>query len=103
MQNFVDITEQSNVEATHTHTHTVSRCNNLSNPEGGRVRYTQGVTVGSVATYECDTGRVLEGNAQRTCQANGNWSGSEPTCGEYSHIGACIYEYSMISHTLRLS
>ena len=35
----------------------------------------------SVATYTCNTGYVLTGNAMRTCQADGTWSGLEPVCG----------------------
>ncbi len=32
------------------------------------------------ATYTCDTGFELFGNSMRTCQADGTWSGDEPTC-----------------------
>ena len=40
--------------------------------------------VGSVATHSCDTGYILNGKRNRTCQSYGNWSGSAPTCkGEY--------------------
>ena len=35
---------------------------------------------GSVATYTCDTGYNLNGDDTRTCQADGTWSGVEPTC-----------------------
>ena len=34
----------------------------------------------SVATYTCNTGYNLVGNAMRTCQADGTWSGSDPLC-----------------------
>ena len=34
----------------------------------------------SKANYSCDTGYVLAGDAIRTCQGSGLWSGSEPTC-----------------------
>ena len=30
--------------------------------------------------YFCDDGFTLEGNAEVTCQSNGEWSGSPPTC-----------------------
>ena len=34
----------------------------------------------SVANYSCNTGYTLTGDAMRTCQRDGNWSGSIPTC-----------------------
>lgn len=37
-------------------------------------------TLDSVATYTCGSGKVLTGSATRTCQSDGQWSGSAPTC-----------------------
>ena len=34
----------------------------------------------SVATYSCNTGYTLTGDATRTCQGNSTWSGAIPTC-----------------------
>ena len=36
--------------------------------------------VGSVATHSCDTFNTLNGGSTRTCQSDGIWSGSAPTC-----------------------
>ena len=37
-------------------------------------------TVGSQANYSCSESYVLNGITTRICQADGQWSGSEPTC-----------------------
>jgi len=58
---------------------TESLCPNLGPPAHGEILVTsQGP--GGTATYECDSGYALSGNATRTCQANGSWTGTAPTC-----------------------
>ena len=54
-------------------------CATLVNPENGDVMVT-GQTLGSVATYTCDDGFMLEGNENRECGPDGRWSGEEPIC-----------------------
>ena len=54
-------------------------CGNLDDPFNGQVTLT-GTSFGSTATYECDSGFTLVGNEERTCQDDGDWSGSDPTC-----------------------
>ena len=39
-----------------------------------------GIPFGNVARYSCDAGYTLNGAAERTCQADGEWDGTEPTC-----------------------
>ena len=39
-----------------------------------------GTSFGDVTRYSCDTGYTLNGPAERTCQADGQWNGSAPTC-----------------------
>ncbi|XP_030679232.1 CUB and sushi domain-containing protein 2 isoform X5 [Nomascus leucogenys] len=39
---------------------------------------------GSVMRFSCEAGHVLRGSSERTCQANGLWSGSQPECGVIS-------------------
>lgn len=51
----------------------------LTAPMNGQVTRTTGVT-GDVATYSCSGGYTLSGNATRTCQPDGTWSGTAPTC-----------------------
>ena len=59
---------------------TVVDCGALNASANGQVSHTNGTTFGQIATYSCDTGYNLVGNSTRTCQADGVWSGSEPTC-----------------------
>ena len=59
-------------------------CSQLDNPANGKHDCLLGGN--EVAYYKdscnfsCDTGYELTGDATRTCQSDGNWSGSEATC-----------------------
>ena len=55
-------------------------CGTLTNLANGQVNHTAGTTVGQTATYSCNTGYNLVGDSTRTCQAEGKWSMSAPTC-----------------------
>ena len=55
-------------------------CGALLSPTNGQVNHTAGTTLGTTATYSCNTGYSLQGSNSRTCQATGMWSGSPPTC-----------------------
>ena len=57
----------------------VSDCPSLPGPTGGKVSAPT-LTVGSTATYSCDTSYQMQGTSTRTCQPDGSWSGSAPTC-----------------------
>ena len=56
-----------------------SDCGALLNPANGSVVF-DNQTIGSVATYSCIPGFVLVGVTNRTCQGNGRWSDSQPSC-----------------------
>ena len=56
-------------------------CEDLLDIPSGSVALS-GNSVGSTAIYRCVTGFILLGDAIRTCQPNGQWSGSEPSCGK---------------------
>ena len=55
-----------------------AECPYLVDPDNGNVDYQ--TQEGSTATYTCDTGYQLDGTPTRTCQSDGTWSGSAPTC-----------------------
>ena len=54
-------------------------CGNLPSPSNGRITLTAS-TFGGEAIYHCDAGYNLIGNMSRMCAANGEWTGSAPTC-----------------------
>ncbi len=49
-------------------------------PSNGRVDTSAGTSLGDVARYSCDKGYTLIGLNETTCQADGQWNGSVPTC-----------------------
>ena len=68
-------------------------CGDLSDPANGSVTLTTGTTLGQTATYSCNTGYGLVGDSTRTCQATGNWSGSEPTCQGMLLHSVCLWSF----------
>ena len=55
-------------------------CCSLGHPVNGQVELSN-TTVRSTANYTCNQGYILSnGNSTRTCEANGEWSGSSPSC-----------------------
>jgi hypothetical protein len=54
-------------------------CPPLAAPTGGLVSVPS-VVYQSSAKYSCDTGYSLSGNTTRTCEADGSWTGTVPTC-----------------------
>jgi len=57
----------------------VQDCGCLPDITNGRVELNPNTLPGSVATYSCNQGHSLIGDANRTCES-GTWSGAEPTC-----------------------
>ena len=54
-------------------------CSDPGTPTNGQ-RSLSSTTYNSVVTYTCDVGYTLQGANSRTCQSNGQWSGSVPQC-----------------------
>ena len=55
-------------------------CPSLSAPRNGWLKFSNGLNVGSKASYTCQSGFILQGDATRVCGSNGVWSGRDPTC-----------------------
>ena len=82
---------------------TVINCSLLPLLSEGQIAYTPGVVtnletgLNAVASYSCSEGYNLVGDMIRTCQASGQWDGTEPTCMceyiVYCLKKACILHY----------
>ncbi|XP_035684197.1 P-selectin-like [Branchiostoma floridae] len=57
---------------------TIVQCSPQSPPTNGGV--SGGNSYGDLATFTCDIGYSLVGNNPLLCQADGDWSGTAPTC-----------------------
>ena len=55
-------------------------CGDLDDPENGWVHIAPDTLLGAVALYRCKLGYQLSSDDERNCQANGQWSGTAPTC-----------------------
>lgn len=56
------------------------QCVALQAPANGDVSHPDSPGAGDAANYSCDEGYALEGDAARTCEASGEWSGTAPRC-----------------------
>ena len=54
-------------------------CGSLEDPDNGQVDFSN-TAFESTANYTCNLGYNLTGSSNRTCEANGNWSGDPPSC-----------------------
>ena len=69
----------------------VVNCSSVPDLNNGMVIYNSqgqdGTLVGATVNYTCDTGYTLSGSRMRTCQANGTWTDSDPTCDSECLLG----------------
>lgn len=49
---------------------------------------------GTVATYSCNPGYVLQGNSTRTCDHSGKWTLEPPTCQGWSSAPSLLPSFS---------
>jgi hypothetical protein len=73
-------------------------CGALASPTHGSVATPNGTAFGQTATYACDSGYELAGNASRTCGSDGSWAGVAPTCAEASTC-TLVYRFADPSPT----
>ena len=62
-----------------------THCDNLSTPANGEIVSCSSGRVrvgyeGDTCSFTCNTGYELTGSDTRTCQNDGNWSGSDDVC-----------------------
>ncbi len=55
-------------------------CGALNDTANRQVSTSSGTTFMNTATYTCNIGYTLNGATIRTCQANGSWNLTPPTC-----------------------
>ena len=48
-----------------------------------------GTRLGSMATYQCNTGYELVGDSERQCTEEGVWSGNQPDCDSKTNVMLC--------------
>ena len=70
-------------------------CGDPGTPTNGR-RTLWSTSYNSVVAYTCDVGYELQGSNTRTCQADGQWSGSLPPCSRKFSVH-CFYSSSQQS------
>ncbi|XP_070403824.1 CUB and sushi domain-containing protein 3-like [Nothobranchius furzeri] len=59
---------------------TKTSCDNPGTPRYGSLNRTYGFKVGSVVSFQCHPGHLLQGSSSRTCQPDLTWSGIQPEC-----------------------
>ncbi|TKS88293.1 CUB and sushi domain-containing protein 3 [Collichthys lucidus] len=59
---------------------TKTSCDNPGTPRYGSLNRTYGFKVGSVVSFQCQPGHLIQGSSSRTCQPDLTWSGAQPEC-----------------------
>ena len=69
--------------------HVVVSCNVPSTPSNGQHNYSRR-SYGDRVTFSCNSGYLLTGSSSMTCQSNGHWSGTQPSCvSKWSELVKC--------------
>ena len=76
-------------------------CGPPANPADGQVDISNGTVFGSTAIYICDEGYILSGAQNHTCEADGVWSLSIPSCqSECVYISTCYSQQLLLISVL---
>uniref|UniRef100_A0A8C7ZCP2 CUB and Sushi multiple domains 3b n=1 Tax=Oryzias sinensis TaxID=183150 RepID=A0A8C7ZCP2_9TELE len=59
---------------------TRTSCENPGTPRYGSLNRTFGFKVGSIVSFHCQPGHLIQGSSSRTCQPDLTWSGTQPEC-----------------------
>ena len=54
-------------------------CGNPGTPDNGE-KNSSSYQYGNTISFTCNVGYTLQGSQVRTCQTNGEWTGTQPTC-----------------------
>ena len=54
-------------------------CGNPGAPDNGE-KNSSSYQYGNVISFTCNVGYTMQGSQVRTCQTNGEWTGTQPTC-----------------------
>ena len=72
------------------------RCPLLTNPDNGIIDCSLGddgvPSYEDTCSFTCNTGYELTGSDTRTCQSNGNWSGTDDVCSRGKHYKCCMFK-----------
>ena len=80
--------------------HTSVSCSSLTGPNNGMFNCSLGDDRGpsyeDTCSFTCNTGYELTGSDTRTCQNNGNWSGTNTVCRRGMVITLCTIKFASI-------
>jgi len=65
-------------------------CGNPGTPENGE-KNSSSYQYGSAISFSCNVGYTLQGSQVRTCQTNGEWTGTQPTCSSKLDSFLCYF------------
>jgi len=80
------------------------RCPSLTDPNNGTITCSVGddgnPSYEDTCSFTCNTGYELTGSDTRTCQSDGNWSGSDDVCRQGTVYNNAVYfkKYAPCKH-----